>query len=419
MRTPPGGQTAASVDDQAAYLLRTQRVMLWVRGGAALFAYLQVLAYSAEPYPPGHRTAALWAATGFVLVDAAVALRLPRTHGLRAARALTLASLCGDIVCAGAIVLAYSFDAGSAHWAIFFVLPLEGAATFGLGGALGTWAAVAAIYVARELYRAAEFDAAFTPDSVTFRMGLVLLVATIAGLLARDLTRQRERTAAALADLERVDRLRGRLVSALAHDIRSPLAVIRGSLQALQRESVSPEDRVTLLTLAVRQTRRMERLSADLLDLARLEEGRLVIDTAPVALRGLVDEVMVDMGAAEDVTVDVPDDVKVEGDDGRLAQVLANLVGNALVHGQPPVEVRAWADGEDVTLEVRDHGKGVPAAQIASMFQPFAAGKDDGGVGYGLWIVGALVDAHAGTVRYSSGDDGGAVFTLTLPRAGG
>lgn len=399
-------------------LRRTERILARVRWGGALFALLQVWAYDALPYPPGHREAAFALVGALVLANVVVALVLPRCRDLRSLRALSLSMLTADVLVVLGFVTVYAFDPDSAHWAILFVLPLEGAARFDLGGALATWAAVAVGHVLRQVYAEARFGLEVNLSSTAFRMGLVLLVAAVAGFMARDGTRQRADAERALRELERIDALRGRLVSALAHDVRSPLTAIRGSLQVVRtRPGLDEGSRATLLAIADRQAERLQRLAADLLDLARLDEGKLALRLDDVPLRDVLEGATAFLDPDGALEVDVSRDVEVRADRERLEQVLVNLVGNALTHGLPPVELRARRDGPHIVLEIRDHGPGVPPEDVPRMFEPFAAGTARGSVGLGLWIVGALVDAHGGVVRYEAPEDGGARFVVVLPAA--
>lgn len=400
-------------------LLRSERTMVWVRALAVLFGLVQVYVYDVMAYPPGHLEAALGLVAALGAVDAAVLVLLlagwPRT--LRRARGLALATVALDSLVAVLFVVVYSFDPISAHWAVLFVVPLLGAARFRLVGAIVTWAGITVLYTLRELYAAATFAAVeFSGPSVSFRMGLVLLVALVAGLLARDLAQEQERTAAALEEVARVDRLRARLVGSLAHDMRSPLMAISGSLSTLG-PTRPPAVQEALLDIARRQTARLTRLTTGMLDLARLEGGQLELNRRPTRVDEVVDAVIDALGPDEgQVVVDVPRDLHVDADPDRLDQILFNLVGNALRHGAPPVEVRAEAEGGSVVLVVADHGRGVPEQHRAALFDAFATNAV-GGVGLGLWLVRALADAHGGEVRYRAHEDGGACFEVELPSA--
>lgn len=453
--TTTGSREDERLARRHADLLRSERTMVWVRAVAVLFALFQVLTYGAVPYPPGYLEAALGFVIAFAVVDlVAFGLLLARwPRDLARARVLAVATVTLDAALASGLVWAYSFDPDSAHWALLFVVPLVGAARFQLAGALATWAAVTVLYIARQAFAATVFtEIGFSAASIGFRMGLAFLVALVAGLLARDLRRERDRVAEALAEVEHLDALRARLVDGLAHDMRSPLTVIAGSLRALSATGDAGQAQRTLLALAERQTARLSRLATGMLDLAKLEQGRLVLDTTVVQLAPVVDgavAALADVGGGDrgdqqgggrgdqhgddggdqrghggaadrhddgdEVLVDVAADLAVRGDPDRIDQIVYNLVANALRHGRPPVLVTAASHDDDVVLEVRDHGDGVPEALHPTLFDAFATASR-GGVGLGLWLVRALAEAHGGSVAYDAAQPG-ARFVVTLPLA--
>lgn len=410
---------STSQERRHADLLRSERTMVWVRAFGVAFGGVQVLTYGALPYPPGYFGAALAVLAALVVVDVLAAglliAKWPSTPTRAQALAVSTVSL--DTLVSCGFVFVYSFDPTSAHWAILFVVPLLGAARFRLGGAMATWAAVTALYTARQAFAAANFDdIGFSPSSIGFRMGLVLMVALVAGLLARDLAHERERTAQALQDVARTDQLRARLVGSLAHDIRSPLIAVSGALKALN-PSQPPATQTQLLDLARRQTDRLSRLATGMLDLAQLERGQLVLQRDTVNLAEIVDAAVESLGPTDgEVRVDVDANLSVHADRDRLDQIVYNLVGNAMRHGRPPVEVTAQRTREGVLLAVRDHGPGVPEGSQDGLFDAFVTSAT-GGVGLGLWLVRALADAHDGRVSYQSVPEGGARFEVLLPES--
>jgi len=168
----------------------------------------------------------------------------------------------------------------------------------------------------------------------------------------------------------------------------------------------------------------------DLLLLARLDQGRALesgaVDLGVLAVDAVSDARAVD--PTRSVTASVAEGVTVEGDEGRLRQVVANLVGNALVHtpAGTPIEVQVTRDGTDGVLEVRDHGPGMPEPVAARAFERFfradpARSRHAGGSGLGLSIVRAIVKAHGGTVGIVSdngvvaGNATGTTVKVTLP----
>jgi signal transduction histidine kinase len=419
--TPPG----AVLDGQRLESLRrSERAMVMVRWAGAAFAVVQVLAYRELPYPPGVKAAALGLAGLLAVANVAIWVASRRMETVRGARALAMVGLTVDILAASGFVWLYAFDPGSALWAVLLILPLEGAIRFGLAGALASWAAVTVLYAGREVFRVRVYPETttgpggfgFQPESVSFRMGIGLLIAMVAGLMARNLIRQRTQVSEALAELSRIDTLRSRLVATLAHDVRGPLTTIRGTFKTLARhhDKLDRETQDELLRTADRQAARMERLAANLLDLARLEEGRLELAMQDVSLaeavkRGLM---FADQDHRFDVNIDPA--LTVRADPARLEQVIVNLTANALRYGEPPFTIEARSVDGRVEVAFRDQGPGVAPADRQALFEPFRTERDRGSVGLGLAIVRALAEAQGGRVTYEPNAPRGACFRLTL-----
>lgn len=182
-------------------LLRSQRTMVLTRFVAVPWAVVEVLTRALPPYPPGGRQLGVALAAGLGLGNVGVWLVSSRVRTAGQARALAVAGLGLDLLVACAFVLLHTFAHTAALWAVLFILPLEGAILFNLRGAVATWAAVTAFYVGRELWGSSRYGYLLSWNSITFRMGLALLIALVAGLMARNLLRERQRLATALAQL--------------------------------------------------------------------------------------------------------------------------------------------------------------------------------------------------------------------------
>lgn len=238
------------------------------------------------------------------------------------------------------------------------------------------------------------------------------------------------RTADALQ--QEIDRVRAeqetrrQLLADVSHELHTPLTAIRGYVETLRmRElAISDHDRERYLAIVSDETERLERLIADLLDLARLDTGRMTIRVARVPVPALFARVLDrHRQAAErhDVTLEsAPLEVDVSGDAGRLEQALSNLVSNALRFTPPGGQVRITADidGHDLLMSVHDSGPGLSSEQQARVFERFYkadASRSTEGTGLGLSIVRAIVAAHGGTVSVRSVEGQGSTFTLRLP----
>jgi signal transduction histidine kinase len=391
--------------------------MILVRWAAAAFATVQIITYSTEPYPPGVEAAALGLAGALAAANVVIWVLTRRDLSLPGARALSISALSVDVVVASGFVWLYAFDQVSALWAILLILPLEGAIRFALPGALATWAAATVLYFGREVWGSDRYGYPLEWNSISFRMGVALLTALVAGMMARDLLRQRAVVGGALAELSRINALRSRMVAMLAHDVRNPLTTIRGTLKTLLRHAdrVDEVTRAELLAAADDQADRLERLAADLLDLARLEQGRLGLRLEDVPLAEVVARGVSYADRQRRFELRIDPELTVRASPGRLEQMIVNLVSNALQYGESPfvVEARSSTDGR-VDLSFRDHGPGVPEPERASLFEPFRSERAAGSVGLGLAIVQALAEAQGGTVSYEENRPRGACFRVSL-----
>ncbi|MCD9590020.1 HAMP domain-containing sensor histidine kinase [Streptomyces sp. 8ZJF_21] len=218
-----------------------------------------------------------------------------------------------------------------------------------------------------------------------------------------------------LAALEAsVERQRA-FVADASHELRSPVASLRTQLEV---GAAHPE----LLDLdgAVEDVVRLQRLSADLLLLARLDAGERPSSGTPVALDALVREELAQrLGDRVPVRTEVAP-VAVPGSRGQLARVLGNLVDNAQRHAGGGVRVVVRAEGRWAVLEVADDGAGVPEGERERIFERFvrlddARSRDDGGAGLGLAIARDVAVRHGGTLAVRAAPEGGALFELRLP----
>lgn len=393
--------------------VRRVRLLVRARWLGVLFGLLQTATYATLPYPPGVQEAAYAIVGLMAAANLVFEVLLRRLTADRDVRRLAAVMLVLDVMALSGLTWVFAFDTLSALFVILVLLPIEGAVLFGLGGALWTWAAVAALYTGREAF-GTRYGNPFELESVTFRVGIIGLVALIVGQLVRDLVAQREATAAALADAERAESSRSRLVSVLAHDVRAPIAAARSALDTLRvgEGHLDAARRLQVIEAGRRQADRALLLARDLLDLARAESGTLEVDRVPVDMRDLVDQVVSLLAGSVDVRTDVAA-VHAAADPARLEQVLFNLLENAGKYGRPPFEVSAVRAGDEVELVVRDHGDGVPGE--VDLFAPFAH-AGEGSVGLGMWIVRQLTEAMGGTVEHRHADPG-AAFVVRLPSA--
>ena len=229
--------------------------------------------------------------------------------------------------------------------------------------------------------------------------------------------------------LQTVDTTRQQLFGDLAHEIRTPVAVLDAYIEALEDgvRTLTPQTAAMLRD----QTRRLVRFSEDVAALAKAEESSVsmshnVIDVEPVARRCVASAqkpydakgVTLDMSAAHGIP-------PLWADEQRLSQVIGNLLDNALRHTPVGGTVRldCTQNGDHVTVSVTDDGEGIGAEHLPRIFERFyradaARDRERGGAGLGLSIAKALVEAHGGSIAVSSNGPGtGATFTINLPAA--
>jgi two-component system phosphate regulon sensor histidine kinase PhoR len=231
-----------------------------------------------------------------------------------------------------------------------------------------------------------------------------------------------------ITDLRMADRVRRDFVANVSHELRTPLTAVRGYVEALMDEPVSPEKQRQFLEVIDRQTGRMEGLVRDLLRLARLDAQQETADAQTVDVAAVFDSAVSDLSeriSRRRVQVDVrvkPAAAVIKGDVTKLQDALRNLIENAVNYSADGghIELEAHADGDRVLLSVGDHGPGIPEADLGRVFERFyrvdkSRTSDPGGTGLGLSIVRHLVELHGGKVSAANRPEGGAVFTIALP----
>jgi signal transduction histidine kinase len=270
----------------------------------------------------------------------------------------------------------------------------------------------------------------------------LLVVGRLVGIL-RTLERIRERERSARADAEQAqmllavqnerliesDRLKDEFVALISHDLRTPLTSIMGYVELALEEVGEPLDaeRRGYLEVVSRSSERLLRLVDDLLFVARLQAGRLVLQLSQLDLCIIAAQAVEEARPRAEAKLlevvfsgDGP--VMFEGDKGRIFQLLDNLISNAIKFTPEGgrVEVSAKADGENAVLEVADTGIGLSAADAERVFDRFfrssrAVAQQVPGTGLGLFISRAIVDAHGGAIEASSREGHGTTFRIALP----
>ncbi len=227
------------------------------------------------------------------------------------------------------------------------------------------------------------------------------------------------------AELKAERERRETFISSVAHDMKNLIAPLSLSAQLLRAGRQQPEARDRTLGRLSHQAARIERLVADLLDASRLETGHFTLFPQRHDLMKLARGVLEDQQVLADrhpLVLQGPEALEVEADPERLAQVLTNLLSNAIKYSPEggTVTVTVCAAGDTVSVRVEDRGIGLQPQELDEVFAPYtrtAGARKIRGLGLGLHICRAIVEAHGGTIRAQSAGRGqGAAFTFTLPR---
>ena len=272
------------------------------------------------------------------------------------------------------------------------------------------------IIVAHDVFRradgstyAAEFSSAPMRDSNGMLIGAVIAV--------RDITERRA-----------MERLKDEFVSTVSHELRTPLTSIRGALGLLSSGMLGAvaEKGQRMLQIAVTNTDRLVRLINDILDIERLDSGKIELDRSAVDAYELMTQAVEGVQAMADaagvqLTLE-PCSAKIRVDSDRIIQTLTNLLGNAIKFSPPgtTVTLSAEADPQELTLRVADRGRGIPDDKVKLIFERFkqvdaSDSRDKGGSGLGLAISSSIVAAHGGRIWTEKNGDQGSVFLFTLP----
>jgi signal transduction histidine kinase len=233
-----------------------------------------------------------------------------------------------------------------------------------------------------------------------------------------------DRIAAAFGRLEEAYAGQRRLTADMAHELKTPLAAVQMEADVALLAPRSEEEYRRTLEAIVRTSHRMGALVADMMLLARSDEGRLDLRHEPTLLDELLEEIAEDVVAlpGPPIHVEVPARLTLDVDPRYLARILRNLLENARRHSPPdrPVTLTAAARGRGIEIRVIDEGEGIAAEHLPRLFDRFyrvemSRTRGQGGTGLGLAICRSLVEAHGGTIHVDSTVGAGTRVTLFLP----
>jgi len=231
---------------------------------------------------------------------------------------------------------------------------------------------------------------------------------------------------------EEVDRMKTEFISTVSHELKTPLTSMKGSLQLIlgKGEGLTETER-ELIRVCHRNTDRLIRLINDILDISKIEAGRVDLNVKPESITSLVAYSLEELASfARENNVTLKNSVNLEGDPvlvdhDRLIQVLTNLISNAVKFSPPgkTVTVTARRDGDFMQVSVIDEGKSIERADREMLFQKFpqlrgGQAREFGGTGLGLAICKEIVERHHGRISYQAGKAGGNIFSFTVPVCG-
>jgi len=268
------------------------------------------------------------------------------------------------------------------------------------------------------------FDFFFVPPQYTFLVSEKRYALTFVIMLAVSLV------TSGLSLRVKTEERRSSLLSALSHDLRTPLAAITGAATTLRDESAAIDEgqRRELLETICEEADRLERLVRNLLDMTRLESGALVVTRQWVPLEEIVGSALTRLESqlgGRPVRTDLPADLPlVSADAVLLEQVFVNLLENAAKYtpAASPIEIVARAGDGAMAIEIADRGPGIAPGDESRLFEKFFRGRQTASgatsAGLGLAISRGVIGAHGGTITAANRPGGGAVFRMTLPIVG-
>jgi PAS domain S-box-containing protein len=231
-----------------------------------------------------------------------------------------------------------------------------------------------------------------------------------------------------ITGLQELDRKKDEFLSVASHELRTPLTTIKGYTQLLTQtiDDLGSADRATYLNAVLGEIERMMGLITELLDVSRIETNRLQIEPQPVRWLEFLERrasAFRVQNPARTITfrAEIPE-TTMHVDPDRIRQVIDNLLSNAIKYSPEPteIEVRATLEGGAMLTSVIDHGIGIPTDEIPKLFERFHRARNVssryyGGLGLGLYIAKAIVEAHSGSISVQSQEGQGATFTFRLP----
>ncbi len=314
---------------------------------------------------------------------------------------------------------------------LLYLMPI-GLVTWNLGRRWGA-AAVVVSTVAALVSDVLSSPSTSTTDPVPYWNGIVRFAVFLAAAMLLDTLRSIidaqwglvDEEAGRSSDLREMNDVKDTLLHAVSHDLKGPLAGILGAMQTIRRDDelhLTADEREALYEVIEHSGRKMNRLIDDLLDLDRIDRGKVHPQRRPTDVGELARRVVADTAQLDDHPVRVrADAVTVEVDPSKVERVIENLLVNAARYTPPgtAVLVQITARPHGIDLVVEDDGPGIPDELKDVLFEPFRQGEDSSGrgMGIGLSLVQRFAELHGGSARIEDAATGGARFVVELPGA--
>ncbi|HDS29438.1 MAG TPA: GHKL domain-containing protein [Firmicutes bacterium] len=299
---------------------------------------------------------------------------------------------------------------------LYYVPIIWASIRFGLKGGLLTSVAVSVLFYPHMIHKWGVIELQ-TTDAV-FEIILYNTVAAVTGFLANAERTHRDNLEQANLALIRSNQMEhmGEIAAGMAHEIRNPLASLRGGIEILSKDATPKEERREVSGILIPEIERIDRAIKDFLSYARLAEPYMdVLDIGEVVSEVFL---LLDKGGYHNVefNIAVSKDVpKVNADRSQIRSVILNLVLNAVaaIEKKGKIELKVYGDGDDAIISVSDNGKGIAPENADKIFEPFFTTREKG-LGLGLSIVKRIVDEHGGKIGFKSKPEEGTTFTVRL-----
>lgn len=268
-----------------------------------------------------------------------------------------------------------------------------------------------------------EIPISLTISPLLNESGVIIGASKIARDISEKISSQKEKEQL-YRKIKVLSRKKDAFIAMAAHELKTPVTSLSGFLQLLQKQ-ISPDDKNSdLVQRCINRVEKLTMLVNDLLDISRIQGGKLQLRIEPFDIVALTEEVIVPYRhiTTHQIEINAPESVRIMGDRMRIEQVLANLIGNAIKYAPKggTIGIEIAQDKENVFISVSDEGIGISPMHLAGLFTPFYRVADPenrvSGLGMGLYISKEIVERHGGTIDVTSQSGRGSVFKFILPK---